>query len=197
MYSRHIWYMDLFIKSVILKHNVQTLCFIYTNNWYCNSLLFHYLLATISAFYLDISGWDLCCDTFVPLVTKRWTSMASSTRSVFSIATTIESYANSSRCLARLPARNRPILLGQTVGSCWEETHLSDRVQCGRWHKQPCGWFLLAVGSASNATVPGGGLRLLICGDRGFESGWGQGSSSLVSVVCCVRSGLCESWSLA
>jgi len=193
MCSRHIWYMDLFIKSVILKYNVQKLCFIYKNNLYCNSLLFHYLLATFHfcslsrRFGLISLLWYFCL--FGPKVADIYGK--------FHQISFVHCNNYQIRCLARQPARNKPILLGQTVGSCWKETHLSDRAQWGRWYKQPSGWFLLPVGSASNATVPGGGLRLLICGDRGFESRWGQGFSFLVSVVCCVRSCLCESWSLA
>ena len=34
----------------------------------------------ISAFYLDVSASDLCCDTLVSLVPKRRMSIASSTR---------------------------------------------------------------------------------------------------------------------
>ena len=70
-------------------------------------------------------------------------SLPSSITSVLSIATTLESYANCSRCLARLSARNKRTLLGQTVGRCWQTTRQSGRFQGSRWHKQKCGWFLL------------------------------------------------------
>jgi hypothetical protein len=35
-------------------------------------------------------------------------------------------------------------------------------------------------------------LQLLDCGYRGFELGWSHGCSSVVFVVCCVGSGLCD-----
>jgi hypothetical protein len=38
----------------------------------------------------------------------------------------------------------------------------------------------------------GVGLLPLDCWDRRFESRWGHGCSSLVFVVCCVGSGLCD-----
>jgi hypothetical protein len=40
--------------------------------------------------------------------------------------------------------------------------------------------------------VQGVGLRSLDCWDCGFEYRWRQGCSSLVFVVCCVGSGLCD-----
>jgi hypothetical protein len=53
-------------------------------------------------------------------------SLKNSIKYVLSIVLTLESRANSRKYLYRLWARNKPLLLGQTVGSfcCWETTRM-------------------------------------------------------------------------
>jgi len=50
----------------------------------------------------------------------------------------------------------------------------------------------ITASDPDGSAVSGAGLRLLHCWDRGFESRSGHGSSSLVFVVGCEVSGVCD-----
>ena len=70
MYKHYVCYIQII---VIVIHYYYYYYYYY---YYFTTYLQH----LISAIYLDVSGSDLCCDTFVSLVPKRRTITASSTR---------------------------------------------------------------------------------------------------------------------
>jgi len=110
----------------ITEYNVYKWSVTYTNNWCCNLLLLQYWLATFSLCPTS----DLCCGTVsvcsVPIRQHVYQQALSYCNNMLTAASVW------SDC--RLETLT--ILLGQTVGKCWETTDRSDRVQCSRWHKE-------------------------------------------------------------
>jgi hypothetical protein len=118
---------------------------LYINNIAMNNS-YYYFSACLSRlisllFNSNVSVWCPCCGTFCPYSQTGGISLTSSIKYVLSI--TFESRANRRKFMARLSARNKRLLLSQTVRSCWETTRKSDRVQCSHCLESKGDWFLL------------------------------------------------------